>query len=97
MPDEISKAEWKALTELRHLRFTRMAENTCRILLKQEELKEQNVKLTDLPVGDLFRTTSLTPEDYELFGMKNTFYSSEYIKQFGELLKSKAAPERHKL
>ena len=67
-----------------------MAQNICNILLKQEELKETGVNLGALPVGDLFRTTSLTPEEYELFSndilkltftdMKNTFYSSEYMK-----------------
>jgi hypothetical protein len=44
-----------------------MAQNVCRILLKQEELKTKPMSLSQLPVGDLFRTTSLTPEDYELF------------------------------
>lgn len=74
-----------------------MAQNVCRILLKQEDLKSEAVSLASLPVGDLFRTTSLTPEDYELFSnplalitldidTKNTFYSSEYMKLLGEAI-----------
>ena len=62
--------------------------------------EEKSLSLTHLPVGDLFKTTSLTAEDYELFSkspiailmtcfvidMKNTFYSSEYMKLLGESL-----------
>lgn len=67
-----------------------MAENVCRILLKQEKLKEMQgqINLRELPVGDLFRTTSLTTEDYELFGklilgffIQNIYRDEKYFLQ----------------
>lgn len=73
-----------------------MAQNICSILLKQEEAKEKELDLGKIPIGDLFRSTAFTSEDYELFSninyqtkdcdieMKNTFYSSEYMKKVGE-------------
>eukprot|EP00347_Sterkiella_histriomuscorum_P011343 403372816 len=80
--------------KLRHLKFTRMATNICNILLqsKEAEQKPDAMKtfkdLNGIPLGDLFRTTSFTQEEYELFGSKNIFYSSEYMKLVGETLKN---------
>lgn len=83
------------------MNFTPMAKNVCRILLCEQELKENKADISNLPLGDLFRTTSLTPEDYQLFSKhksyskcnidtKNTFYSSEYMKLIGNFLKKTA-------
>lgn len=61
-----------------------MASNVCKILLKSKEIEEKKqagmVSLNQVPVGDLFKATSFTPEEYELFGARNIFYSSEYLK-----------------
>ena len=73
---------------MRHLTFTRMARNVCRILLKIREVQDTQVDLGAMPLGDLFKTSSFTEEEYELLGQKNTFYSSEYIKKVGEMLKN---------
>ena len=52
-----------------------MAQNVCNILLMQEQLKTSKFNMTELPLGDLFRTSSLTPEDYELFSNHHSFTS----------------------
>jgi hypothetical protein len=49
-----------------------MAQNICNILLKQEEAKEKELDLGKIPIGDLFRSTSFTPEEYELFSKQLT-------------------------
>lgn len=56
-----------------------MAQNICNILLKQEEAKDKKLDLGIIPIGDLFRSTSFTPEDYELFSknMINNNYRHE--------------------
>ncbi|CDW85883.1 nucleoside diphosphate-linked moiety x motif 6 [Stylonychia lemnae] len=80
--------------DLRHLKFTRMATNVCNILLKSKEAEEKKegqsglVNLKQVPLGDLFKTTAFTPEEYELFGTQNIFYSSEYMKLVGESIKN---------
>ncbi len=55
------------------------------------------LNLNSVPIGDLFKTTAFSPEEYDLFGKlnmlnnigkKNIFYSSEYMKLAGESLKN---------
>jgi len=45
-----------------------MAKNVCRILTNVEYVKQGKIDLKELPVGDLFRDTAFTCEDYEMFG-----------------------------
>lgn len=75
MKDEVAKAEWKDLKDLKSMNFTPMAKNVCRILLCEQELKENKADISTLPLGDLFRTTSLTPEDYQLFSKNKDLFN----------------------
>jgi hypothetical protein len=47
-----------------------MARNVCRLLLNASEVEKSGLNLGNMPLGDLFRTTSLTSEEYELLGNK---------------------------
>jgi hypothetical protein len=47
-----------------------MAKNVCRLLLNASEVEKSGLNLGNMPLGDLFRTTSLTSEEYELLGIK---------------------------
>ena len=40
-----------------------------------------------MPIGDVFKDASLTPEEYELMGTTNKFFSSHYMKRVGEFIK----------
>lgn len=81
-----------------------MASNICKILVAARDFEKSNetqntgmINLNSVPIGDLFKTTAFSPEEYELFGKvyfiivigsKNIFYSSEYMKLAGESLKN---------
>jgi hypothetical protein len=41
-----------------------------------------------MPIGDLFRDTTFTFEDYELLGSQNRFYSPEYINKIAAFIQA---------
>ena len=91
MPEEIAKADWIPLDQLQHYKFTSMARNVCRLLTHLEDVKNKKIDLSKMPIGDLFKDTSFTFEDYELLGNKNRFYSPEYINKIGGYIKDHSA------
>ena len=40
-----------------------------------------------MPLGDVFKDSSFTYEEYELLGTKNKFFSSEYMSRVGRYIK----------
>ena len=68
-----------------------MARNVCRLLTQLEEVQSKKIDLAQMPIGDLFRDTSFTYEDYELLGSQNRFYSPEYINKIGDFIKASQA------
>merc|ERR1711990_124334 len=84
MPEEVAKCQWIDATALKHFRFTTMAQNMCTILSAVKEAEP--IDLKQMPVGDLFKMTSLTGEEYQLLGTKNKLYSSEYLKSIKQLI-----------
>ena len=71
-----------------------MATNMCKILQTVKDIEGQTpLNLGDMPVGDLFKMSSLSAEEYELLGNKNKLYSSEYLKN----IKQQLAANKHKL
>lgn len=65
-----------------------MARNVCRLLTHIEAIKSNKLNLNDMPVGDLFRDSTFTFEDYEFLGAQNRFYSPEYINKIGAFIKA---------
>lgn len=75
------------------------------MLTYSEDYTNKQINLGEMPLGDLFRFVSMTPEHYELFSKNylnpilmcinllieqtNTFYSSEYLKKLDEMLQAK--------
>jgi hypothetical protein len=41
-----------------------MARNVCRLMLNLNEVEKNGINLGNMPIGDLFKTTSLTSEEY---------------------------------
>ena len=68
-----------------------MARNVCRLLTHLDDVQSNKIDLSKMPVGDLFRDTSFTYEDYELMGSQNRFYSPEYINKIGDFIKASQA------
>mmetsp|Transcript_4170 Transcript_4170/g.5347 ORF Transcript_4170/g.5347 Transcript_4170/m.5347 type:complete len:146 (-) Transcript_4170:27-464(-) len=82
MEHEIAAAEWKKIEDFKKLTFTPIANLMSNIIETIINAKKADtLDLRDMPVDDLFRTPSLTCENYEFRGKTNRFYSSEYIKQ----------------
>ena len=72
---------------MNHFRFTNMARNTCRILSSIDAIKTGAVDLKNMPLGDVFKDSSMTYEEYELLGTQNRFFSSEYMRRVGNYIK----------
>lgn len=62
-----------------------MARNICTLLANRETVGKFDFK--DVPLGDIFRDASFGFDEYELFGTKNRFYSSEYLKRLADIVK----------
>lgn len=52
-----------------------MASNICKILVAARDFEKSHetkntgmINLNSVPIGDLFKTTAFSPEEYELFG-----------------------------
>jgi len=60
-----------------------MAKKICRVLSDVESANSGNIDVTKMPVGDLFKTSTFTCEEYEFLGLNNRFYSPEYLNKLG--------------
>ena len=87
MPNEIAKADWIPIKDLGHLNFTKMASNMCRYLTNLDLIKTGQVKLDNMPLGDLFHDSTFGFEEYEMGGRKNRMYSSEYMSRLSHHIK----------
>ena len=67
MPEEIAKADWIPLEKMKHFTFTTMAKNLCQVLHNQAKINSGQIDLKQMPIGDLFRDSSFSYHDYELF------------------------------
>jgi len=83
MTDEVFKAEWIPLDKMSHFRFTNLGRNVGRVLTHNEPLD-----LSKMSLGDVFKDASFTVEEYEQFGSTQRFFSSEYLRKVGDLIKS---------
>jgi len=72
---------------MNHFRFTNMARNVCRILTSMDAIKTGAIDLKQMPVEDVFKDSSFTHEEYDMFGTTNRFYSSERMRKVGQLIK----------
>lgn len=82
MPDEIAEADWIPLEKMSHFRFTNLGRNVGRILTNNGSLD-----LNKLPLGDVFRDSSFSQEQFKLMGTPQNFYSSHYMRRVGDLIK----------
>ena len=72
---------------MKHFRFTNMARNVCRLIENVEALKSGAIDLKQMDLGDTFRDASFTPEEYELLGTTQKFFSSDYLSRVGRFIK----------
>ena len=68
-----------------------MATNVCKILGNLDKINKKEIDLGQLPLGDLFRDATFTPESYEMMGTTNNFYSSEYLSRVGDFIRNSQA------
>ena len=45
-----------------------MASNVCKILGNLDKINSKEIDLANLPLGDLFRDSTFTAEQYEMMG-----------------------------